>query len=92
MSDITLFLLSSFVGLLTWLIIWLFKFLIGRGKKIRRSFFIITVTTFMTICGAGIGLAANSGLLLLLILVFSFLAWGAMISIISSFVILKNKP
>ncbi len=91
MSDITLFISAAVAGILTWLTILLFKHLIRIGRQTRRSVFVVTVTTLMTVSGLVIGLAVNSGLLLVIIFTLSFATWGVMISLIVSLALYRKE-
>ena len=91
MSDIVLFISAAVAGILTWLAILLFKYLIRIGRQTRRSVFVVMVTTLMTVCGLVIGLAVNSGILLVIILTLSSATWGIMISLTVSLVLYRKK-
>ena len=91
MSDIALFISASVAGILTWVIILVFKRLKRMGKRIRRSVFVAVVTTSMTVCGLVIGLAVNSGVVLAIVFALSFATWGAMISVFVSLVLYRSR-
>ena len=91
MSDIVIFIFGAASGILAWLVILLFMYLIRIGKQTRRSVFVITMTILMAIYGLVTGLIDNSGLSLVIVLTLSLGAIGAMISLIVSLVLYNHK-
>lgn len=82
---------SGIVAVVLYLTTQWFRHSIKIGKPLRRSIFITTVTILMAICGLAIGLAINSGPLLIVILTLSIGAIGAEISLIIILALYKKK-
>lgn len=77
------------VGILVFMTIYLFAYLLKKGRQIRRSIFITTVTMLMAVSGLVIELAVNSEVLIVVVITLSMGAMGAIISVGISLAIYK---
>jgi hypothetical protein len=76
-EDIFLFIGGASASLITFLVILFFRHLLRKGKQIRRSAFVTTVTLLMAICGLVIVLVLDSGILPMVVLTLSMGVMGA---------------
>ena len=78
-------------ALCAFLIILLFRYYLRKGRQIRRSVFILTITAFMTIYGLASVLILNGGLVLTIVITSAFFIWGLMISAATSMALYNRK-